>query len=82
MQLDDERDVYTQILDMAQPFPSQHHPREILNMEAWPSKEDRKGTLEVELKRLPSHLRYEFLGLNDTFPLIISASLDGTAITK
>ena len=67
---------------MAQRFPPQHYQREILHVEVGPSKEDKKCTPEVELKPLPSHLRCEFLGMNDTFPVIISASLDGTQIAK
>ena len=82
VQLGDEREVYTQILDMAKPFPPQYQLRDILNMEVGPSKENRKRTLEVELEQLPSHLRHEFLGPNDTFSIIVSASLDGTQIIK
>ena len=37
----DEREVYTHILDMAQLFLPQQHPREILNVEVGPSKEDK-----------------------------------------
>jgi len=45
-------------------------------------KEDKKSILEVELKPLPSHFRHEFLGPNETFSIIVNASLDGTQITK
>ena len=31
---------------------------------------------KLELKPLPSHLKYAFLGVEDTFPLIISSSLE------
>ena len=51
-------------------------------MEVRPSKEDKKCSPKVELKPLPSQLRYKFLGPNDTFLVIISASLDGTQIAK
>jgi len=77
-----EKEVYTQILNMAQPFPPQHHPRAILNVMVGPSKEDKKCTPKVELKSLPSHLRYEFLCSNDNFSIIVNASLDGTQIVK
>jgi len=40
----DERDVYTQILDMAPPFPPKYQPREILNVEVGPPKKTR-GTI-------------------------------------
>ena len=43
----DEREVYAHILDMVPLFPPQHHPREILNMEVRPSKEDKKCAPEV-----------------------------------
>ena len=39
----DEREVYTHILDMAQPFPPQHHPKKILNVKVGPSKEDKSA---------------------------------------
>ena len=32
---------------------------------------------KLELKELPSHLRYAFLGKNSTLPVIISSSLIG-----
>ncbi|XP_039688621.1 uncharacterized protein [Medicago truncatula] len=35
-----------------------------------------KGAPKVELKPLPSNLRYEFLGPNSTYPVIVNASLD------
>ena len=35
-----------------------------------------KGVPMVELKPLPSHLRYEFLGPNSTFPVIVNSSLN------
>ena len=34
---------------------------------------------KLEIKELPSHLRYEFLGENSTLSVIISSSLIGTA---
>ncbi|XP_074267374.1 uncharacterized protein LOC141590706 [Silene latifolia] len=36
----------------------------------------------VELKPLPSSLKYEFLGNNSTFPVIISRALDDTQTSK
>jgi len=35
-----------------------------------------KEAPKVELKTLPSNLRYEFLGPNSTYPVIVNASLD------
>ena len=51
-------------------------------MEVRPSKNDKKCSPEVELKPLPSHLRYEFLGANETFLVIVNANLHGTQIAK
>ena len=36
----------------------------------------------MELKQLPSHLRYVFLSKRDTYPVIISASLSGVEEEK
>ncbi|XP_071940114.1 uncharacterized protein [Coffea arabica] len=36
----------------------------------------------LELKPLPTHLRYEFLGENSTLPVIVSADLDDEQCTK
>ena len=55
---------------MAQPFPPQHHPREILNVEVGPSKED-KCTPNVELKPLLFHLRYGSLAQMILFLLLL-----------
>jgi len=37
---------------------------------------DEEQAPKVELKRLPSTLRYEFLGPNCTYPIIVNASLN------
>ena len=77
VQSGDESEVYAHILDMAPPLAPQHHPRDIQNLEVRPSKDDKKCSPEVELKPLPSHLRYEFLGPNEIFLVIVNANLDG-----
>jgi len=82
MHSDDEREIYTRILNMVQPYLPRHQPKEILNVEVGPPKEDKKCTPEVELKPLPSHLSYEFLSPNGTFSFNVSAMLDGTQITS
>ena len=51
-------------------------------MEVRSSNEDKKGATELELKPLPSHLRYEFLGPNHTFPIIVSVKLNGPQVEK
>ena len=37
---------------------------------------------KLELKPLPSHLKYAFLGVEDTFPVIISSSLESEQENK
>jgi hypothetical protein len=46
--------------------------------------QDNKGkeSCSVELKPLPTSLRYEFLGPNSTFPIIVNASLDDCQTLK
>ena len=39
---------------------------------------DEECAPEVELKALPSSLRYEFLGPNSTFPVIVNASVNAS----
>ncbi|KEH22352.1 transmembrane protein, putative [Medicago truncatula] len=41
-----------------------------------------RGAPKVELKPLPSNLRYEFLGPNSTYPVIVNASLDEVETEK
>ena len=38
--------------------------------------------LKLELKSLPSHLKYAFLGVEETFPIIIYSSLDSEQENK
>jgi len=60
VQSGEEREVYAHILDMAPSLPAQHHPREILNLEVRPSKDDKTCSPTVKLNPLPSHLGYQF----------------------
>ena len=46
------------------------------NRESPPAKLSIEEAPKVELKTLPPHLRYEFLGNGDTFPVIIASDLD------
>ena len=46
-------------------------------MEEFASKKQERSTQKVELKLLPSYLRYEFLDLDHKYPIIVSAKLDG-----
>ncbi|KAI3462495.1 hypothetical protein Pfo_019158 [Paulownia fortunei] len=42
----------------------------------------KKQTISPELKALPEHLRYEFLGANSTYSIIISTSLSPLEVEK
>ncbi|KAI3443836.1 hypothetical protein Pfo_000501 [Paulownia fortunei] len=42
----------------------------------------KEQTISPELKALPEHLRYEFLGANNTYSVIISASLSPLEVEK
>ena len=46
------------------------------NCESPPAKPSIEEAPKLELKDLPPHLRYEFLGNGDTFPVIIALDLD------
>ena len=46
------------------------------NRESPPAKPSIEEALKVELKALPPHLWYEFLGNGDTLPVIIASDLD------
>ena len=52
---------------------------ESLQDEIKPSSDEAKAS-EVELKPLPSSLRYEFLGPKSTYPVIVNANLNATQI--
>jgi len=41
---------------------------------------DEEQARKVELKPLPASLRYEFLGLNSTYPLSVNASLNACEV--
>ncbi|KAJ9546450.1 hypothetical protein OSB04_018993 [Centaurea solstitialis] len=76
----DEEDAITirEILDGSEPFLKN------VAVEAVPAmKEDEVTTPpKVELKPLPSNLKYAFLGDNDTYPVIVNASLSSLELDK
>jgi len=51
----------------------------ILKIEEEPSSSEEQNP-KAELKPLPSSLRYEFLGPNSTYPIIVNASLNACQI--
>ena len=52
---------------------------EILKVEEEPLTDEEQAP-KVELKPLPSSLRYEFLGPNSTFPVIVNANLNACQV--
>jgi len=68
-----------QLLEASPPIPPSLAKVEPLKVENKPSS-DEEQALEVELKPLPSSLRYEFLGPNSTYPVIVNASLNASQV--
>ena len=58
-------------------YMARQSPKEILSVEELASKKKEKCPSKVELKPLPSHLRYEFLDSAHKFPVIVNTKLDG-----
>ena len=54
-------------------FKSNKYDIDIKNRESPPAKPSIEEALKLELKSLPPHLRYEFLGNGDTLPVIIAS---------
>ncbi|XP_074304826.1 uncharacterized protein LOC141639650 [Silene latifolia] len=79
----DDKDVetlaYVWMLDSA-PIYEQAPKFEVL--EVGKKEESSTSPPTVELKPLPSSLKYEFLGDNSTFPVIINSALDDTQTSK
>ena len=73
---DEEIEIYAKVFNLAPPYFPRHRPREVLNVEVQPSNEDKKSAPMLELKPLASYLRYEFVGPNRTFPIVVSANLN------
>ena len=51
-------------------------------MDKLSSKDGEKRAAKVELKPLPSYLRYEFFDLDHNFADIVSSKLDGSQLEK
>ena len=62
-------------------MPRQSH-REILIVEELTSKKEEECPPKVELKPLPSHLRYEFLDFSHQFSIIVNDKLDGPQLEQ
>ncbi|XP_039687849.1 uncharacterized protein [Medicago truncatula] len=76
--LEGEAKAYEELLDRTPPMKD-------LSVEGLVKEEPTlqpKEAPKVELKTLPSNLRYEFLGPNSTYPVIVNASLDEVETEK
>ena len=52
------------------------------NRESQPAKPSIEEAPKLELKALPSHLKYEFLGKGDTLPITISSYLNEQQVKR
>ena len=57
-------------------FKPKKYELDMKNREFPPAKPSIQEAPKLELKALPPHLRYEFLGNGDTLPIIIASDLD------
>jgi len=71
--------VCAQYLEASPQVPPYQAKVKILKIEEEPSS-DEEHTPKVELKPLPSSLRYEFLESNSKYPMIANASLNACQI--
>jgi len=72
-----EKEEYARLLNEFTAYMPRQSRREILNVEELTSKKEEECPPKVELKPLPSHLRYEFLDSSHQFSVIVNAKLDG-----
>ena len=68
-----------QFLEASPQIPPSLAKVEPLKVQEKPSS-DEEQALEVKLKPLPSSMRYEFLALNFTYPVILNASLSASQV--
>jgi len=77
-----KKEEYARLLNISTTYTPRHSLGEVLNVEELTSKEKEKSPPKVELKPLPSHLRYEFLDCDHKFSIIVSAKLEGPQLEK
>ncbi|XP_023632795.1 uncharacterized protein LOC111828622 [Capsella rubella] len=82
--LDDEASEYVQLMDASAPMMKLVHLKEVVE----PSKKaaelsdwSAEKAPKIELKQLPTGLRYAFLGANSSYPVIVNASLNNAELT-
>lgn len=71
---DDEAQQFQQLLEASPPLKSAKEECLELDSALKQDGEDKPETPKVELKPLPPTLRYEFMGPNSTYPVIINAN--------
>ena len=78
----DEKEEYARLLnEFPACLPRQSH-RDILGVEEPTPNKEEECPPKVELKPLPSHLRYAFLDSSHRFPVIVNANLDGPQLEQ
>jgi len=77
-----EKEEYARLLSESPAFTPRQSNREILSVEEPTCKNEGECLPKVELKPLPSHLRYEFLNSTHQFPVIVNAKLDGPQLEQ
>ena len=77
-----EKEEYARLLDEFIAHMPRQSRREILGVEELTSKKEEECPPKVELKPLPSHLKYEFLDSSHQFPVIVNAKLDGPQLEQ
>ena len=77
-----EKEEYVRLLNGSTAFMPRQSCKEILSVEESTPKKEEECPPKVELKPLPSHLRYEFLDSAHQFPVIVNAKLSGPQLEQ
>jgi len=77
-----EKEEYARLLNKSTAYMPRQSRRGVLCMEEPTSKKEEECLLTVELKPLPSHLRYEFFDPSHQFSVIVSAKLNGPQLEQ
>jgi len=77
-----EKEKYARLFTESTAYMPRQSRREILGVEELTSKKEEECPPKVELKPLPSHLRYEFLDFSHQFSIIVNDKLDGPQLEQ
>ena len=77
-----EKEEYARLLNRSIAHMPRQSCRGVLSVEEPTSKKEEECPLTVELKPLPSHLRYEFFDPSHQFSVIVSAKLNGPQLEQ